>query len=243
MRAVDLDEAISWQNAVDYGLTGGIHSLDPDELDTWLSRVEMGNAYVNRHITGAIVRRQPFGGWKRSVVGPSAKAGGPNTLLTMGRWSPGGRLDVEAAAASLRRWWDREVSRDHDPSGLRAEANVLRYRPLPGGVVLRLGPATAEDERQVAMAGAFTAGVRCVVSSTAEEDDAALAGRLPGLGVDRLRLLVPCGPELLRAAHAAGVTVDDAPVVGHGRVELLHWVREQAISRTRHRYGNVVDDR
>ncbi|MFP9072269.1 aldehyde dehydrogenase family protein, partial [Enterococcus faecalis] len=70
MRARTLDEAIALQNAVPFGLTGGLHSLDEDEIDTWLDRVEVGNAYVNRHITGAIVQRQPFGGWKASVVGP-----------------------------------------------------------------------------------------------------------------------------------------------------------------------------
>src|SRR5690606_15563844 len=45
-----------------------------------------GNLYVNRGITGAIVRRQPFGGWKRSVVGATAKAGGPNYLVHLGSW-------------------------------------------------------------------------------------------------------------------------------------------------------------
>ena len=64
MRADDLDQAIELQNAVPFGLTGGLHSLDDAEIDRWLERVEVGNAYVNRHITGAIVRRQPFGGWK-----------------------------------------------------------------------------------------------------------------------------------------------------------------------------------
>ena len=69
MRADDLDHAIDLQNAVAYGLTGGLHSLDEHEIERWLERVEVGNAYVNRHTTGAIVRRQPFGGWKRSSVG------------------------------------------------------------------------------------------------------------------------------------------------------------------------------
>jgi RHH-type proline utilization regulon transcriptional repressor/proline dehydrogenase/delta 1-pyrroline-5-carboxylate dehydrogenase len=63
MRAKDLDEAVALQNATDYGLTGGIHTLDDSEVTRWRERVEVGNAYVNRHITGAIVRRQPFGGW------------------------------------------------------------------------------------------------------------------------------------------------------------------------------------
>src|SRR5699024_719000 len=48
MHAKDLDEAIEFQNAVDVGLTGGIHSLAPAEVATWLDRVEVGNAYVNR---------------------------------------------------------------------------------------------------------------------------------------------------------------------------------------------------
>src|SRR5690606_24630662 len=59
-----------------------------DEVSGWLDRVQAGNLYVNRPITGAIVRRQPFGGWKRSSVGTGAKAGGPNTLLVLGDWHP-----------------------------------------------------------------------------------------------------------------------------------------------------------
>ncbi len=94
MRAENLDEAIEMQNSVDFGLTGGIHSLDPEEIEYWLDRVRVGNAYVNRTITGAIVRRQPFGGWKLSQVGTSSKAGGPNYLLSFGKVEP---IDVVAA--------------------------------------------------------------------------------------------------------------------------------------------------
>ncbi|HQD21843.1 MAG TPA: bifunctional proline dehydrogenase/L-glutamate gamma-semialdehyde dehydrogenase, partial [Arachnia sp.] len=80
MSAATLDEALAWQNGTAFGLTAGLHSLDPAEVQAWLDRVEAGNLYVNRSITGAIVRRQPFGGWKRSAVGPGAKAGGPDYL-------------------------------------------------------------------------------------------------------------------------------------------------------------------
>lgn len=79
MRAETLDEAIEWQNSTGFGLTGGIHSLDDAEVAHWIDSVEVGNAYVNRGITGAIVQRQPFGGWKNSSVGPGAKAGAPTT--------------------------------------------------------------------------------------------------------------------------------------------------------------------
>ncbi len=88
MHADTLEAAVRLQNAPAYGLTAGIHSLDPAEVKLWLSTVEAGNLYVNRGITGAIVRRQPFGGWKRSSVGTGAKAGGPNYLLALGDWAP-----------------------------------------------------------------------------------------------------------------------------------------------------------
>ncbi|PXA70301.1 proline dehydrogenase family protein [Cryobacterium arcticum] len=86
MHARTLEEAIRYQNAVDYGLTSGLHSLDADEIAQWVDTVQAGNLYVNRGITGAIVQRQPFGGWKRSAVGPGSKAGGPNYLYGLGGW-------------------------------------------------------------------------------------------------------------------------------------------------------------
>ncbi|HET8866796.1 MAG TPA: bifunctional proline dehydrogenase/L-glutamate gamma-semialdehyde dehydrogenase, partial [Agrococcus sp.] len=86
MRVETLEEAIALVNEVDYGLTSGIHSLDPDEIGQWLETIQAGNLYVNRGITGAIVQRQPFGGWKRSVVGPTTKAGGPSYLMPLVDW-------------------------------------------------------------------------------------------------------------------------------------------------------------
>jgi RHH-type proline utilization regulon transcriptional repressor/proline dehydrogenase/delta 1-pyrroline-5-carboxylate dehydrogenase len=86
MHASSLSHAIELQNAVAYGLTAGLYTQNPDDLALWLDGVEAGNLYVNRGITGAIVQRQPFGGWKRSSVGPGTKAGGPNYLVGLGRW-------------------------------------------------------------------------------------------------------------------------------------------------------------
>ena len=106
MTARTLDEAIALQNGSDYGLTAGIHSLDAAEVSRWLERVEAGNLYVNRGITGAIVQRQPFGGWKRSTVGTGAKAGGPNYVLTLGRWEaierePVANIKLEGVCATV----------------------------------------------------------------------------------------------------------------------------------------------
>lgn len=145
MRADSLDHAIELQNAVDYGLTAGIHSLDTAEVETWLDRVNAGNLYVNRSITGAIVERQPFGGWKKSTVGLGSKAGGPNYLMMLGAWT--GRAAatsveetsawVDRALESDREAWDTQFGVAHDPNGFESEANILRYRPCP--VILRVG--------------------------------------------------------------------------------------------------------
>ncbi|GAA1995549.1 bifunctional proline dehydrogenase/L-glutamate gamma-semialdehyde dehydrogenase [Microbacterium ulmi] len=86
MHAASLSHAIELQNDVAYGLTAGLYTQDPHDLAVWLDRVEAGNLYVNRGITGAIVQRQPFGGWKRSSVGAGTKAGGPNYLVGLGSW-------------------------------------------------------------------------------------------------------------------------------------------------------------
>ena len=101
MRVDTLEDAIDAVNEVDYGLTSGLHTLDSAELATWLEGIEAGNLYVNRGITGAIVRRQPFGGWKRSAIGSTTKAGGPSYLLGLGDIEsvPGATAMVEATNA------------------------------------------------------------------------------------------------------------------------------------------------
>ncbi|RHA38509.1 bifunctional proline dehydrogenase/L-glutamate gamma-semialdehyde dehydrogenase [Cellulomonas rhizosphaerae] len=244
MRARTLDEAIAWQNAVAFGLTGGLHSLDEHEIEHWLERVEVGNAYVNRHITGAIVQRQPFGGWKASVVGPGAKAGGPHYVAQLGTWTDGPEVPTDDAGwlawarADDVRAWAEEFGVEHDPSGLLVEANVLRYRPVPALVVRARAGAAPRDLDRVLHA-AEVAGVPVTVAT---EPDDVFAGRVAGGEVSG-RIRVVGGPDdALRAAvagRAGEVTVLDGPVLASGERELLTVVREQAISRTRHRFGHL----
>ena len=88
MHAATLADAIELQNAPGSGLVAGLYSLDAAEISTWVEEVQAGSLAVNRAITGAIVRRQPFGGWMKSSIGAGAKTGGPNYLLALGRWKP-----------------------------------------------------------------------------------------------------------------------------------------------------------
>jgi RHH-type proline utilization regulon transcriptional repressor/proline dehydrogenase/delta 1-pyrroline-5-carboxylate dehydrogenase len=79
LRAADLDEAITIANGTDYALTGGIFSRSPAHLDRAQREMMVGNLYLNRPITGALVARQPFGGFKMSGIG--SQAGGSEYLL------------------------------------------------------------------------------------------------------------------------------------------------------------------
>lgn len=287
MTADTLEEAIAIQNQIEYGLTAGLHSLNSEELGIWLDTIQAGNLYVNRGITGAIVQRQPFGGWKKSAVGAGTKAGGPNYLAGLGDWAPGtasanaavthpgvrrivnaavpalqpAELEsVQRALASDAEAWAKEFGTAKDVSGLSAERNIFRYRSLPVTIRLSEGAPLAHLVRTVA-AGVL-AGSAVTVSTAVElpaqlrsvltaldidvvvESDAgwlasaaglASAGKLSGA---RIRLI---GGDASALADATGGRPDVAiyahAVTEAGRVELLPFLHEQAVSITAHRFG------
>ena len=75
----DLSEALAIANGTPYALTGGLYSRSPENIARVKRELRVGNLYINRKITGALVDRQPFGGFKMSGIG--SKAGGPDYLL------------------------------------------------------------------------------------------------------------------------------------------------------------------
>jgi len=79
MRAKDFDEALRWANSTRFALTGAVFSRNEDHLDTAVRQFRVGNLYLNRANVGALVKVQPFGGFKMSGAG--TKAGGPDYLL------------------------------------------------------------------------------------------------------------------------------------------------------------------
>ena len=79
IKASDFEDALSIANATDYGLTGGIFSDNRKHIERTKNELAVGNLYVNRKITGALVGIQPFGGYNMS--GTCSKAGGPEHLL------------------------------------------------------------------------------------------------------------------------------------------------------------------
>jgi RHH-type proline utilization regulon transcriptional repressor/proline dehydrogenase/delta 1-pyrroline-5-carboxylate dehydrogenase len=79
IRADNLDDAFRVANGTDYALTGGVFSRSPKNLRRARAELRVGNLYLNRGITGALVQRHPFGGYKMSGIG--SKAGGHDYLL------------------------------------------------------------------------------------------------------------------------------------------------------------------
>ena len=293
MTASTLSEAIELQNATDYGLTAGIHSLEASEVALWLDTVDAGNLYVNRGITGAIVRRQPFGGWKRSTVGTSAKAGGPNYLMTLGSWQslevdPGEDLTLEGmsedvarvikraqagleflefdrvrlAAVRDQRAWASEFGVSRDVSGLGVERNVFRYRAVPVTIRLAEGGSMGDLARLI-VAGTRAGSVLYVSSavplptplidlfgtldsptlaqSVVIESDARWHARLVAGELQTRRIRLVGGDASALSAIVGGdpdIAIYGGPVTTAGRVELLPFLHEQAVSITAHRFGN-----
>lgn len=291
MTAPTLDEAIALVNEIDYGLTSGLHSLDSDEIDTWLRSVQAGNLYVNRGITGAIVRRQPFGGWKKSAVGAGTKAGGPNYLIGLGTWTPQpardgvepveprvralvsaveAELDADTAASVDRATrsdaavWAQTFGQAMDASQLTAERNVFRYAPYDKPVLVRLADGgRAGDLARVVSAAALTAtpivvsvaaalpakvsaAVSAIAGSVAVEPEQAWLDRVRSAGSGRVRLIGASAATVTAATNGRpDLAVYDNPVTEAGRIELLPFLREQAVSITAHRFGtpnHLTDD-
>jgi len=283
IRVESLAQAISIQNASEFGLTGGIHALDPREIEEWKAKVEVGNAYINRPITGAIVNRQPFGGWKKSCFGPGAKAGGPNYVSQFVHWheealpsmltSTGEQLRtlveqlctslaqdgarIRAAAGSQATWYKKEFSQDHDPAAIHGESNIFRYRAYDK-VIARFDAAAAASDIAIAILAASHSNTRLVISmdklphwlaslkldnlECRQESLSALLEALPQLqegGFSALRM-PGAGPDVYSSCNNIGLSVLDMPILANGRIELLRWHREQAVSQTLHRYGNII---
>lgn len=287
IRVENLDEAIAVQNENEFGLTGGLQALDVEEIRRWTDAVEVGNAYINRGTTGAIVRRQPFGGWKHSSVGPGAKAGGPNYVASLCRWTEqelprrrrkfdaplqafvaqaerllngdeSGIARLIAATESYYEAWVHEFSREHDPSQIHGEANRFRYRPRPWVMIRSTASPSARPNLDLLLAlfACHLSGSKASLSLTAEsswgeevsrwcgaarvvEDDASLAHRLSKMTGGVVRVLGATEPLSLVAARQNNLVVIAGPALANGRIEMTRYFREQAVSETVHRYGNL----
>lgn len=293
MRAKNLDHAIRLANGTPYGLTSGISTLDEREQRAWLRTIVAGNLYINRSITGAIVKRQPFGGCKASGFGHGSKAGGPNYLsqfaIPIQEEAPQEKAplseevnqltpflqNLSLSTEDLGIWYASTASYAHwakhfhygydpeKPQGLSdhivGQDNALIYHPHQK-MVLRIQEQDKPLEVFRVLAAALSCKAPLEISWSrnhspivfhdqwkhrftglrfVEESAEKFAERVALGTFERVRLLSAPSQTLQQKAAEASCYLDAATPLINGRFELLHYLREVAISCDYHRYGNL----
>jgi RHH-type proline utilization regulon transcriptional repressor/proline dehydrogenase/delta 1-pyrroline-5-carboxylate dehydrogenase len=243
MVSPDLNTSINWQNATDYGLTAGIQSLDPAECEYWIENVEAGNLYVNRGVTGAIVNRQPFGGWRRSSVGATAKAGGANYVATLRNWNHVNHFLPMKEAAN--KWLKSTGELALDNSSLSVEQNIHRYRRFKKGFLIRIESGTSKDELDfLNWLNIDLAVMTCLSSNSLIPNLANLVVESVeefvehAIQFDRVRWLSAEQPPVSELMKN-GISCDRRSLTSRGDIEISRWFLEQSVSITQHRYGNT----
>ncbi|MDR1563036.1 MAG: bifunctional proline dehydrogenase/L-glutamate gamma-semialdehyde dehydrogenase [Dysgonamonadaceae bacterium] len=273
-------QGIEFANSSEYGLTAGLQSLNEEEQKVWKDSIEAGNLYLNRGITGAIVRRQPFGGMKRSSFGGGIKAGGPNyvacfthftekTLTDTPQTTPLSNLADNAeganrinfAVTNYKKAWDEVFSVEEDVSHIYGEKNTFRYLPLKR-MGLRVADGDSIADTVLVMLASHTAKTPLTVSiSEANPNLAAIreaASHITGSAVivedegafvssmgsyERIRTCTESlSDAIYEKAAQLGLYIADARPLVEGRLELLHYLKEQSFSFEYHRYGSVFGE-
>ncbi len=249
-----LQQAIDLVNGLDYGLTSGIQSLDEKERMLWREQIKAGNLYINRGITGAIVNRQPFGGMKLSAFGGGIKAGGPNYCACFVNITDkeDSKVDYKQSYAKA---YETEFAHPRDWNKCHGEQNLFRYLPLDS-MVLRLFPGDSDEQAKMIALAAKTCKTPLAISFDPSDDrSASLAStgcilKKEGMkdflasmaSYERIRTCSPNIPmEMYEKAAATNKYIATAPPVKEGRVELIHYIKEQSISYEYHRYGSISE--
>ncbi len=178
----------------------------------------------------------------------------------------GNEPDIGRAARAIKcylYWEEQEFDRETDYFHLRGQNNILRYLPV-GKVVVRLHEKDSLFETLARIAAVRITGCRLIISAprrlnnavtqfleaaegrrligecaVVKETDEDLIDKIPS--IDRIRYAAPdrVPPELFKAAAKTGFYIARTPVTMEGRIELLHYYRQQSICHTYHRYGNL----
>ena len=257
MKAKNLEEAISLVNATGYGLTAGLESLDQREQEQFKQNLLAGNLYINRMTTGAIVRRQPFGGMRKSAIGSGKKAGGFNYISQFINLHCK-ELSADELKQSFQHYLDTEFLVEHDYSHIRGESNLICYKKV-SSVLLRVYENDQEYEvlntviaikmADISLHISFEKELKSMQSclspylSTTDiqivEKEPVFITKMKDYG--RVRILQAKNISSLIYKHAAKEAIYLArdPFVSHARIELMHYFIEQSISNSYHRYGNL----
>ena len=293
MKAEDLNHAIRIANETGYGLTSGLETLDESEVDIWKENLDAGNLYVNRPTTGAIVMRQPFGGYHKSAIGAGIKAGGPNyvqqfvsikekglpksqnsdhrlvKLVKVFCDDMGVDKDFEqklvTATGSYVYEFESVFSQETDYFQIRGEENVFRYKSLND--ILLVFDADRLLDSCLLLSAATFAKTRVSVLIRKGNDKEALKAlsslieriqtqdlghfeildaRLEDLSehlfsYERIRFVSTdlVNENVQLEANRNGKYLFTQKPYLDGRLELLNYFKEQSVSYSYHRYGNL----
>jgi RHH-type proline utilization regulon transcriptional repressor/proline dehydrogenase/delta 1-pyrroline-5-carboxylate dehydrogenase len=275
----NLEQGVAYANSSEYGLTAGLQSLNEEEHRLWRDRIEAGNLYINRGITGAIVNRQPFGGMKRSAFGGGMKAGGPNYVscfveLSEKELPPATKNHrfsaffaegedknrLNYAAESIAMAWEETFSKESDINHIYGEENLFRYLPLKN-IGFRVQESDSLIDALIVLLAAHQAGTPLTVSIAADDSKLPVlesaAKELTNIhlqtqsidafiaGMDcyeRVRTCTVALPDALynKAAELGKHIANNKPLA-EGRLELLHYLKEQSIAYEYHRYGSIFE--
>ncbi|MEQ1905937.1 MAG: hypothetical protein ABL888_17240, partial [Pirellulaceae bacterium] len=162
-----------------------------------------------------------------------------------------------AAAGSYQKWWNEEFSKEHDPSQIHGETNYFRYRPRPWHI-LRIGDVSDQQAMEIASLTSVAcrlSGVELEISVATSADwhsTFAAASDIQPLVESHERLVSRIKKmrdgtirainvsEVFRPDEIGNVYVTREHPFANGRLELLNYLREQSMSQTVHRYGNII---
>jgi len=271
MCAKDLDDAITTANMTSYGLTSGLFSLDSREHSIWKAKIHAGNCYINRTITGAIVKRQPFGGCKASNFGLGMKAGGENYLLQLLDSFAGDFIDNQKyiqyvehnfkrslsllpqredkgyfvqAVSSYIYWMEHHFSKTLEQDKVFGEDNFLNYHPHDH-IFFYVQESDSIIDCLLVLAAAKISGCAITVGGKkkgmATIPDARFMHLVQKTAFPRFRTLDSLPEDLMQHFSERASCIDIAKPKPHGRLELLHYVYEVSISSSYHRYGNLLN--
>ena len=221
----NLNTSIQIQNGTDYGLTAGIHSLDVEEIEKWIDSTQAGNLYINRGITGAVVNRQPFGGWKNSSCGVSSKAGGENYLINFRDFED--LKDVHIAIKDSEAWLTSTGTKVTTTENLNSERNYLRYKKYQKPILVITDSSTPDSHLEYLNWLKSRLGSYVEIRQLGQSKEKFYK-------YERVRWLVDS-----QAPYGDGIEFDLRKITQRGDIEIRRWFVEQTISITNHRYGNI----
>ncbi len=197
IKAKNIHHAIELIHSIPFGLSAGLQSLDEREHHIWLSHVEVGNYYINRQMNDFIIRREPFGGCKKSSFGQGFKEGGPNFLKTcmipsqvnipkqkrsqnekVNKLTPFlEKIDLTAeqlglwyASISNYAFWWKRMKQQRDPSKIIGQDNYFGYIPL-SQITLRITSSSAPLDILRVCAAALTCESPMEISYDSSQTD------------------------------------------------------------------------